>query len=224
LKNIHYQFNDGFYSANVSVVSTDGRKTVEKCRGNVNRIKIIIKLAMNVFQPPPLFTTLTESRCGFRSSGFGLYLFPLCRSDRAFGRSSNRHLIYISDRTLSRPTESGGDRYIQREWSATRHLVVSGQLLKRVVFLPADAIEICPSRGYHGCGQRVRSARKKYVIPSGYLVCNCNLRTRPALCTTTDRPTYLPLLHSPHLPKISPSDLRSSPSSALACQHSRHCM
>jgi hypothetical protein len=55
LKNIHYQFNDGFYSANVSVVSTDGRKTVEKCRGNVNRIKIIIELAMNVFQTPPFF-------------------------------------------------------------------------------------------------------------------------------------------------------------------------
>jgi hypothetical protein len=57
LKNIHYQFNDGFYYANVSVVSTDGRKTVEKCRGNVSRIKIIIKLAMNVFQPPPPFFT-----------------------------------------------------------------------------------------------------------------------------------------------------------------------
>jgi hypothetical protein len=57
LKNIHHKFNDGFYSANVSVVYTDGRKTVEKCRGNVNRIKIIIKLAMNVFQTPPFYNS-----------------------------------------------------------------------------------------------------------------------------------------------------------------------
>jgi hypothetical protein len=53
LKNVNCQFNDEFYSVDVSATFFNRFSTVGRHDGYVCRIKAIIKLVMNVFQTSP---------------------------------------------------------------------------------------------------------------------------------------------------------------------------